>query len=222
MRFPDTLDKSRTPCSNGGMSSPTSRQLVLFLLFNLAYMAAAVAGAAVQGNREFVFYIVVMVLLAAVVAFVHVRVRLTLGQLWCLGAWGCAHMAGGLLPLPAGWPYNGDQAVLYSLWLIPGLLKYDQIVHAFGFGVTTWICWHALSSSLRARDGARPRPSFGLLTLCVAAGMGFGALNEVVEFIAVLSIPNTNVGGYENTGWDLVSNLAGSVIAALALRFRAP
>ena len=125
------------------MSSPTPRQLVLFLLFNLAYLAAAVAGAAVQGNREFVFYIVVMVLLAAVVAFVHVRVRLTLGQLWCLGSWGCAHMAGGLLPLPAGWPYNGDQAVLYSLWLIPGLLKYDQIVHAFGFGVTTWICWHA-------------------------------------------------------------------------------
>ena len=68
----------------------------------------------------------------------------------------------------------------------------------------------------------RPRPSFGLLTLCVAAGMGFGALNEVVEFIAVLCIPDPNVGGDENTGWDLVANFVGSVIAALALRFRAP
>ena len=43
--------------------------------------------------------------------------------------------------------------------------------------------------------------------LCAAAGSGFGALNEVVEFIAVLTIPETNVGGYENTGWDLVANL---------------
>ena len=200
------------------MSSPTPKQLASFLFFNAAYMAAAIAGSVIQGNREFVFYIVVMVLLAGVVAFVHSRIPLTLGQLWCLGAWGCAHMAGGLAPLPAGWPCHGDQAVLYSLWLIPGLLKYDQVIHAFGFGVTTWICWHALSGSLRGPDGAKPRPSFGLLTLCVAAGMGFGALNEVVEFIAVLSLPDTNVGGYENTGWDLVANLSGSVIAALVIR----
>lgn len=44
--------------------------------------------------------------------------------------------------------------------------------------------------------------------------MGFDALNEVIEFVATLLIPNTNVGGYENTGWDLVYNLIGSTIAA--------
>ena len=27
-------------------------------------------------------------------------------------------------------------------------------------------------------------------------------------------LPNTNVGGYENTGWDLVSNFVGSLMAA--------
>jgi hypothetical protein len=48
--------------------------------------------------------------------------------------------------------------------------------------------------------------------------MGFGALNEVIEFIAVLTIPNTNVGGYVNTGFDLVSNLVGCVIAAALIR----
>jgi hypothetical protein len=42
-----------------------------------------------------------------------------------------------------------------------------------------------------------------------AASLGFGALDEVVKFVAVLLIPNTNVGGYVNTGWDLVSNLFG-------------
>ena len=36
----------------------------------------------------------------------------------------------------------------------------------------------------------------------------------------MLTIPNTNVGGYENTGWDLVANLIGASIAALILRLR--
>jgi hypothetical protein len=49
--------------------------------------------------------------------------------------------------------------------------------------------------------------------------MGFGALNEVIEFIAVLTIPHTNVGGYINTGWDLVFNLLGALTAAAAIRW---
>jgi hypothetical protein len=123
-------------------------------------------------------------------------------------------MAGGLVPVPRSFPIDGSIHVLYSLWLIPDLLKYDQIVHAYGFGITTWLCWHAIRTSLKSPDGAEPKPTLGLMTLAAAGGMGFGALNEVIEFIAVLTIPNTNVGGYENTGWDLVSNLVGSLIAA--------
>ena len=113
-------------------------------------------------------------------------------------------MAGGLLPV-------GD-SVLYNFWLIPERLKYDQVVHALGFGLTTWVCWEAMRPSLREM-----RPRTGPLVLCAAAGCGFGAFNEVVEFIAVLTIPNTNVGGYENTGWDLIANLVGSVSAALLI-----
>ena len=52
------------------------------------------------------------------------------------------------------------------------------------------------------------------MTLCAAAGMGFGALNEIVEFMATLTLTETNVGGYENTGWDLVANMIGSIVAA--------
>ena len=201
------------------MSAKTPLKLLPILLFNAAYMLAAITSSIMQGNREFIFYIVVMLVLIAVMSLVHSRVKLTKGLLWGLSVWGLAHMAGGLCPLPAGWPYSGDQAVLYSWWLIPQQLKYDQIVHAYGFAITTWLCWHILRNALRQPDGSPVRPTFGILTLCAAAGMGFGALNEVVEFIAVLTIPNTNVGGYENTGWDLVSNLVGSVIAATVIRF---
>jgi uncharacterized membrane protein len=204
-----------------GMSTHSPAKLLPVFLFNAAYMAAAVTGSIVQGNREFIFYIVVMVVLIGVMGLLHRRVRLTTGLLWAFSVWGLAHMAGGLCPLPSGWPYNGDHAVLYSWWIIPERLKYDQVVHAYGFGVTTLLCWHILRNALRQPDGGALRPTFGMLVLCAAAGMGFGALNEVIEFIAVLTIPNTNVGGYENTGWDLVANLVGTILGALIIRFSA-
>ena len=182
------------------------------LAFTLAYLAVAVIGALATGNSEFILYIGIMAVLIGVIAFVHYRVNLMLATLWALTGWGAAHMAGGLVPVPESWPINGDIRVLYSLWLIPERLKYDQVVHAYGFGVTTWVCWQGLRSVLVQFGPARP--TFGLMVLCAAAGMGFGALNEVIEFTATLLVPETNVGGYVNTGWDLVSNLTGTVIAA--------
>jgi len=181
-------------------------------------MAISIVASLATGNREFVFYIVVMFVLMAAIAAVHRRVRLSRTALWGLSLWGLAHMAGGMAPVPAGWPINGEHRVLYSWWLIPNLLKYDQVVHAFGFGVTTLVCWEGLRSLLIDAGRPDPQPSLGSLTLCAAAAMGFGALNEVVEFVATLLVPETNVGGYINTGWDLVSNLCGTVLAALAIR----
>jgi hypothetical protein len=181
-----------------------SREEAWIAAFTGAYMLAALAGALLNGNREFLYYLVVMVVLILAVLAVHFRVRFRPAVLAGLSLWGAAHMAGGLLPV-------GD-SVLYNLWLIPERLKYDQLVHALGFGLTTWVCWEALRPSLRDS-----RARLGPLVLCAAAGCGFGAFNEVVEFIAVLTIPNTNVGGYENTGWDLVANLVGSVSAAFLI-----
>jgi hypothetical protein len=106
--------------------------------------------------------------------------------------------------------------VLYSWWLIPERLKYDNVIHAYGFGVTTWVCWQGLRAAI-ARRGGNATPTFGLLVLAATAGLGFGALNEVVEFAATLLVPETNVGGYVNTGWDMVSNLVGATTAAAAI-----
>jgi len=39
----------------------------------------------------------------------------------------------------------------------------------------------------------------------------------VVEFAATLAMPETNVGGYVNTGWDLVSNMTGATLAACGI-----
>lgn len=179
-------------------------------LFTAAYLVASLFFSFRNDNTEFIFYLGIVVILIAVAMFVHRRVHFSQTTLWLLSIWGLLHMMGGLVQLPEGWPYNGDHAVLYSLWLIPDYLKYDNIIHAYGFAVCTLVCWESLRAAV-----PKVRASFGILTLCALGGMGLGAFNEILEFAAVLLIPGTNVGGYINTGWDLVANLVGGVVAAV-------
>lgn len=203
-------------------------------VFTGAYLLTAICAAVWLGNTEFIFYIGVMLALIAVVLAVHARVRLSTGLLWALTAWGAMHMAGGLVPVPPDWPTDAGSPVLYSWWIIPGAeegargwLKYDQMTHAFGFAAATWLCWQALEGALTDAPQGSPdesprptlRPTPGLLALVAIAGMGLGALNEVVEFTATRFM-DTNVGGYENTGWDLVFNALGASFAAGMIGWR--
>ncbi|MBF05211.1 hypothetical protein CL644_00680 [bacterium] len=123
-------------------------------------------------------------------------------------------MAGGSIPV-------GD-TVLYGVQLISvftdgelTLVKYDQVVHAFGFAVATLVAHHLLAP--RWKEGASKTLGYAL---AVGVGMGLGALNEIVEFIAVLSFPETDVGGYFNTGLDLLANMTGVLLAVGFLAHR--
>lgn len=187
-------------------------------IFTATYMLVSLVAALWRKNPEFVFYLVIMCCLIALTVGLHRHSRLHIGALWGLSVWGLAHLAGGLMPVPATWPTQGESLVLYNLWLIPGFLKYDQLIHAYGFGLITWISWQGLLKAF-AKRGVDVEPTWGLLTLCQASGMGFGAANEIVEFIATIILPNTNVGGYENTGWDLVANFVGCLMAAMLIRW---
>ena len=132
-------------------TSDRLRQLIPILGFNVAYLLAAIAGSVASGNSEFVLYIVIMLVLGSVVWFADRRVVFSPLVLWGLSGWGLIHMAGGLIAVPESWPINGEHRVLYSLWLIPDLLKYDHVVHAYGFGVTTLACWEGLCAILTAQ-----------------------------------------------------------------------
>lgn len=188
------------------------------IVFSVLYMLVSITAASIQRNTEFVFYILVMVVLITSLVLVHKRVNFSNGVLWGMSLWGFLHMAGGLVRVPAALTQDGSQTVLYSWWIIQDWLKYDQVVHAFGFGVTTWVCWQILKSNIEKQTGKTPEPTFGLCLLSAVGGMGFGALNEVVEFIATMIIPETNVGDYNNTGWDLVFNFFGCTFVAIVIR----
>ena len=72
-----------------------------------------------NANAEFLIYIWVLVALFGVIGWLHWRVRLSTLSLWALGLWGLLHMAGGLVPVPASWPIEGNIRVLYSWWILP-------------------------------------------------------------------------------------------------------
>lgn len=193
---------------------PIPGELRAVTLFTSLYLLIAGFFALQTHNVEFLFYIGIVVVIGCAILLIHRRVGLTSGLIWLLSLWGLLHMIGGIMPVPGELAIDGHKNVFYSLWIIPGLLKYDQLVHAYGFGTATWVCWQSVRPLLSNRVPTPP-----VLMLCALAGMGLGALNEVVEFTATLLIPNTNVGGYENTGWDLVSNMIGSGIAMLFILF---
>lgn len=197
----------------------TRRELNQVLFFSGAYLSLCTVFIFSGQNHEFLLYLLVMMVIIAAVLGVYRRAGLSRGVLWGFSFWGLLHMVGGLVPIPAAWHSTDTTGVVYSWRLIPGYLKYDQAVHGIGVGLVTWLCWQTLATRVLGHDGKPLRPTFGMLTICAVAGMGFGALNEVVEFVAVMILPHTNVGDYENTGWDLVANLVGSVAAAVVMRF---
>ena len=146
--------------------------------FTGLYLAMAVVAAIWSGNGEFVFYIAVMLALIGLIWQVDRRLGLPVAALWALSMWGLVHMAGGLVPAPASWPTNteaGSGGVLYNLWFIPHKLKYDQVVHAYGFGVTAWIWWLGLSAIL-----------VGRLSELTSSGSKVGRLSELTSSESVV------------------------------------
>ncbi len=183
--------------------SPQDRLPWAAILFTVAYLAVGLVAALKRANWVFVFYIPIVIALGLIVLSIRKRAGFSNGLLMALSIWGLLHVFGGVAQVPEGWPIDGDIPSFYSWEIIPGYLGYDKPVHAFGFGVATWACWQGLVAATGAQ-----RPTMGLLILSALAGMGLGAANEIVEFIASQTM-NTNVGGYINTGGDLMRTFWG-------------
>ncbi len=159
-------------------------------------------------NYEFILYIAVIVFFLFLILFTNKKIGFSLSVLWGLTIWGILHMSGGGMMI-------GDH-VLYAQILLPisesyQILKYDQLIHAYGFGLSTLVVYELLKPLLKETHGKWVR----LGIVIVMAGTGLGALNEVIEFFATVIMPETGVGGYVNTGLDLVFNLIGATIVGV-------
>ena len=101
---------------------------------------------------------------------------------------------------------------LYNVWLLP-FVRFDHLVHAIGFGFAGMAFWESVRHTVD-----RAVASGAAMTMM--GGLGFGALNEMVEFLITSVVPDTNIGEFENTGWDLVANTVGAAFAAIWVRRR--
>ncbi len=170
-----------------------------------------VAWSLITGTYEFILYAVVVLVLVMIIHRTDPLFHYPSWVLWAFVVWLVMHILGGLWVV-------GDE-VLYNKVLIPIvgepylILKYDQLVHAYCYTVVTLLIWSVVShiAGADARHGV-------LVLITVLAATGIGGLNEIVEFAATVLIPDTNVGGYENTAIDIVANLLGAIIAIPLLK----
>lgn len=163
-------------------------------------------------NVEFFFYAVVMIALIGLLQWSDKYVSyLSLG-LWGFNIWMVLHLLGGLIVI-------GDHA-LYGQMLLPligepyHILKYDQVVHAFCYFVFTILVFSV------AKYGSRSYNPTVFILVSILAGMGIGSINEILEFIITIFVPDNGVGGYVNTALDIVANAVGACIAGVYLYFK--
>ena len=128
--------------------------------------------------------------------------------------WGLLHMLGGSVQTVDG--------VLYAYRIFPFfdgggdfyILKYDQVVHAFLYGFVGLMFLHLLREVVGVRTH-----SILIAATAIFAAAGFSIVNEIVEFIAAVNIPDNGVGGYENTVLDMIFNLGGAAVAVIGYQF---
>ena len=169
--------------------------------------AFVVTGAARDDLRVWPYLTVVLVC-TALVAIADRSVGFGDGALWLLVLTGTLHLCGGLLPDP-----SNVGGVLYETWLVPRVLRFDQVVHAIGSAAATVASWQLLGVWLDLNRAPARTQAF----VAALAGLGKGAVNEVFEFLVAVRLPGAHVGGFENTGWDLVFDTAGVAAAAFVL-----
>ena len=183
------------------------------IIFSLFYVGGFSVYYLFIGDWEFLWYVAVMIFFICLIIGTIKYTKLSLLAVWGLCLWGLLHMAGGGLVV--------GEEVLYAYRIFPFLdlggefyiLKFDQVVHVFGFAVATLVMYEIVVSKW---VGSRNL----LIFVVVLTGMGLGVINEIVEFIAVVIFPETGVGGYYNTLLDLIFNTLGSIMVATYLCFK--
>ncbi len=171
--------------------------ILYILIFGFLYLD--------KKNYEFMAYVGVLVFFIFLIAYLHLKFNFTTGVLLGMSIWGFLHMSGGYFRI--------GERVLYGYQIFP-FLRFDQFVHAWGFGFATLLSYYILKPSFGSKDNLK------LSIFLIFIGMGLGALNEIIEFLAVLSLPQTGVGGYENTMWDIVFNTIGAFIAVVYINVK--
>ena len=183
------------------------------LIVNICFLSFFAVLFSSRKNYEFLMYIGVIIFFLFIIIATNEKVHYPNSVLWGLTLWAFLHMSGG------GLYVRGIK--LYEIMILPisgtyQIFRFDQLVHIIGFGVATLVMYYILKPVLI--PGLNKWAALSIII--VMSGLGVGALNEIVEFLATVILPETGVGGYINTSLDLVADLIGAIFALIFIRVR--
>jgi uncharacterized membrane protein YjdF len=159
-------------------------------------------------NYEFLLYAITVAILAFILYRTGRYFGFSQAGLWLFNVWLILHICGGLAS------YQGVR--FYDLVLIDivgepyNILKYDQFVHFFCYLVMSILMWSVVQK-IASKDAS----GAVVCVVTILAASSIGALNEIIEFLAVVALGTDGVGGYTNTAIDLVANLLGAIVGTL-------
>lgn len=182
-------------------------ELNLMLLFTIGYLSFFTILALLNNNYEFLYYTIVMVIIIFIIILYHKKIHLPVWVMSGLAIVGALHIFGGNIHI------KGIR--LYDIWLIPNLLKYDNIVHFIGSFTVAIVVYSLIYPHL---DKKLEHSKILLSTLLIFIATGIGALNEILELSAVIYFnASQQVGDYFNNAFDLLYNLLGSILSCFFL-----
>ena len=162
-------------------------------------------------NYEFLAYAGTIAVVTAVLFGTLRWTRFSTSIILGVTLWGLLHMLGGSVQTVDG--------VLYAYRIFPFfdgggdfyILKMDQVIHAFLYGVIGLMFYHLLREIIGIKSH-----TILVAAIAIFAAAGFSIINEIVEFLAEVNLQNTGVGGYHNTVLDMIFNLTGAAVAVMA------
>ena len=190
------------------MNFSTAEKAVL--IFTVLYTAAFSVYFIADFNIEFIAYIGVNVFIFTLLFTTLDKTRIPVSILAGLSFWGLLHMMGGSVQTADGVLYDWKMLPFFDGGGELYILKFDQFVHGYLYAVVALLFLHLLRNYFLNRHS-----QILVGFIAVTASIGVGAINEMIEFIAVLTVPDTGVGGYFNTVLDIVFNFIGALLAVL-------
>lgn len=182
------------------------------IAFSSLYLLAGVIYFARDFNLEFVIYVAVIIAIFAAVFTTLRYTKFPVWMLWLLSVWGLMHVLGGAVETRDG--------VLFAYRIYPLLdyggdfyiLKYDQVVHAYLYGLVALMSYHTLRVPLGITKGHTVLVALAATLI----SLGVSGLNEIMEFLIAVTVERNGVGGYENAMLDLIFNWGGAAVAVVA------
>ena len=164
-------------------------------------------------NYEFLLYAITVAFLIILIYVTDQYFKYSNFGLWLFNLWLLLHILGGLAY------YKGIRFYDLILLDITGdpfhILKYDQFVHFYCYIAIAILMWSVVQKITKENAN-----SLVVCIVTVLAASSLGAINEIIEFIAAVTLDRSGVGGYINTSIDMIANLLGASVGTLYMYIR--